>query len=120
MACAYSQFMKRRLPRVSFRVDSFWSWVLSVVAFFYLVINIGIVHCLGVFFEPWMTKYDVSEATLIWVQSAYHGAYMLFGPLVIGLVKVVPGQILLAVSSVINCVAFIISAYAGFRICGIF
>ena len=109
----YSAFLRRRLPSVSFRQDSGWSWLLSLVAFIYLAVNFGLVHSLGVFFKTWMTKYGVSEATLIWVQSAYYAANYLGGPLVINLVKKIPGQIILAMGSIINCITFIITAYAG-------
>ena len=113
MADKYSAFLRRRLPGVSFRQDSGWSWLLSLVTFLYLAFNFGLVHSLGVFFKMWMTKYEVSEVTLIWVQSAFYATNQLGSPLVINLVKKIPGQIVLAVGSIINCITFIITAYAG-------
>ena len=109
----YLQFMKRRLPCFSFAVDSFWSWVLATVGFIHLVINVGLVHCLGVFFESWKVKYAVPEATLIWVQSAYYGCAMLFGVLVVIVIKFVPGQICTVIAGVMNCLCFLIAAYGG-------
>ena len=73
----------------------------------------GIVHCLGVFFKIWMVKYRVTEATLLWIQSAYYACNMVFGPFVVVLVKLVPGQLLIAIVSAISCIAHIIVAYVG-------
>ena len=117
MADKYSAFLRRRLPGISFQQDSGWSWLLSLVAFLFISINFGTVHSLGVFFKMWMTKYDVSEATLIWVQSAFYATNMLSGPLFINLVKKIPGQIVLAIGSTISCITFIITAYAGLFVC---
>ena len=86
---------------------------MSTIAFFYIFTTFGAVHCLGVFFKLWMVKYQVSEATLLWVQSAYYACNMIFGPLVVALVRLVPGQFLIAVASVISCLAHIIVAYFG-------
>ena len=113
MSSAYLRFLKRHLPCFSFTVDSGWSWVLSIVAFVYLIVAIGIVHSLGVFFAPWMEEYQASEATLIWVQSAYYGCNMLCGPIVILTTKIIPGQILLIVGGLSNCTVFIIAAFLG-------
>ena len=113
MSSAYLRFLKRHLPCFSFTVDSGWSWVLSIVAFVYLIVAIGIVHSLGVFFAPWMEEYQASEATLIWVQSAYYGCNMLCGPIVILTTKIIPGQILLIVGGLSNCAVFIIAAFLG-------
>ena len=117
MADQYSAFLRRALPGISFRQDSGWSWVLAFVTHLYLAFNFGLVHSLGVFFKMWMIKYDVSEATLIWVQSAFYATNQLGGPLVINLVKKIPGQIVLAVGSIINCITFILTAYAGIFAC---
>ena len=114
---AYLQLLKRRLPWISFAVDSFWSWVLTTVAFIQLAILIGLVHCLGVFFESWKVKYEVSEETLIWVQSAYYGSLFLFGVLVVSFVKLVPGQICLVAAATVNCACFLITAYTGMWVC---
>ena len=113
MAGTYLTFLKRRFPSIKFQPDSRFSWLMSVVASLYIFNTIGIVHCLGVFFKPWMDKYQVTEASLIWIQSAYYACNMIFGPLVAGLVKVAPGQLLVVIASVVSCIAHVLTAFVG-------
>ena len=113
MAGAYLKFVKHHLPSWNFSTDSQLSWFMATIAFFYTFTSFGIVHCLGVFFNGWMGKYQSSEATILWVQSAYYACQMIFGPLVVALTKLVPGQLLIAISSLTSCCAHAVVAYFG-------
>ena len=109
----YLRRLKRLAPCLSFRVDGFYSWMLAAASFSLLVVSTGIGHSLGVFFPQWMIRYNATESTLIWVQSASSCSNLLSAPIVILLSKVVPGQLLLMLASVSNCAAYLCSAFFG-------
>jgi MFS family permease len=113
MSSLYLRLLKRHLKCVSFSVDGFWSWVLAFVGFVFHAVNLGVVHSLGVFFTPWIEKYQTSKATLIWVQSVFYACQLLFCPFVGPLGRIVPGQLLLFVGSLFVFAAFLIAAFVG-------
>ena len=58
---SYLRFLRHHLPGINFGIDGSWSWVMALVAFAYHIFIVGIVHCLGVFFKPWMIAYGATE-----------------------------------------------------------